>query len=97
MKNTPLFQVFTINIYLINTNDIVSFDSDLEDFRLTQNMHEKSGITFMNLCDEILFAYNAFNLETNTLYGLWREFLKRCELIEVVSNLRSSQTFSSYN
>jgi hypothetical protein len=83
--------------YLINTIDIVSLDSDLEDFRLIQNINEKRRITFMDLCDDILVAYNDFNLETNTLYGVWNEFLKRCELMQVVSNLRSSQTFSSFN
>lgn len=84
-------------LYLTNTIDIVSLDDDLNNFRCTQTVYEQRRSFFMDSCQEVLTSYAALNLETSTLYGVWTEFSKRCGLMQVVADLRNSQTTPGVN
>ena len=83
--------------YEINTIDIVSLHIDYEKFCSSRDLCEERRDGFMNECDKVLNNYNTLNLETNALYNLWAEFIKRCELIQVVATLHHSHISSGIN
>lgn len=83
--------------YTSNTIDIVSLDDDFQNYLITQNLYEERRNSFIDSCNTVLNSYTILNLETNLLYGVWNEFLKRCELMQVVAALQSSKISSSAN
>jgi hypothetical protein len=83
--------------YEINSINIVDFDDEYNNFLEYRGSCEDRRKTLLDYCDEVLENYTRLNLENTTLYNVWAEFLKRCDLLRKVAVLHSGVIGGTYN
>lgn len=72
-----------------NSIDIVHFAQEYKNFLSYRKVYGDRRRSLMNSCDGVLENYTRLNLENVTLYNVWAEFLKRCDLLRSVAALHS--------
>jgi hypothetical protein len=83
--------------YEVNTIDIVSLDKDVENFKGTGHFYTETRTWRLHHCEKVLTNYSSLNLETDIVLEVWKEFLKRCQLAQVLARLQRSQISASSN
>jgi hypothetical protein len=73
-----------------NAIDIAAFEDEYEDFDSYRTGNEKRRETLMEFCDNTSNAYAILGLQTNSLYTVWKEFLKRCQLLRSTAALHAA-------
>ena len=72
-----------------NAIDPVAFDEQLNQFKEYAYSIEKQRETLLQSCDSVLVNYTNLNNQTTTLYNVWNEFIKRCDLLIAMSDLHN--------
>jgi len=75
-----------------NSIDIVAFDREADNFRGSRTIYKDRRETLLDHCRQTLDNYKTLNLETEVLYKMWEEFLKRCNLIRAIAALQEQAT-----
>ena len=73
-----------------NAINIAEFDDEYQHFLSFRNVKEDHRTTLMNLCENTIVNYSNLNLQTTTLYNVWKEFLKRCSLLRAMADLHAN-------
>jgi hypothetical protein len=73
-----------------NAIDIAAFEDEYEDFDSYRTVSEKRRESLMNFCDATSNDYVTLGLQTNSLYAVWKEFLKRCQLLRSTAELHTA-------
>ena len=72
-----------------NAINIVTFEDEYARFLNYRTVHEDRRTSLMNFCDSALNNYTNLNLQTNSLYNVWKEFIKRCNLLRTLAELHA--------
>ncbi len=80
-----------------NSINIVTFDKEYEDFLSFRSVQEDRRVSLMDFCDKAINNYTSLNLQTTTLYNVWKEFLKRCNLLRTMADLHANALAISIN
>lgn len=75
-----------------NAINIVAFEDEYDRFYSYRTVSEERRESLMDFCNKTLNSYSTLNLQTTALYDVWKEFLKRSDLLKVVAGLHSQQT-----
>ena len=79
-----------------NAIDAVAFDEQFDQFRgyATSKVEQREAL--LQSCDSVLINYTNLNNQTTTLYNVWNEFIKRCDLLIAMSDLHDgTMTFNA--
>ena len=74
----------------INSINIATFDDEYQKFLSYRSEREDRRISLMDYCDKAINNYTSLNLQTTTLYNVWNEFLKRCDLLRKIADLHTN-------
>lgn len=72
-----------------NAIDAVSFDEQFDQFKEYANPVTNQCEYLLQSCDTALTNYTNLNNQTTTLYNVWNEFIKRCDLLVAMSDLHN--------
>lgn len=72
-----------------NAINVVEFDDQYNKFLDYRGIAERHRESLMNICTETITNYNNLNHQTSTLFNVWNEFIKRCNLLTIVSDLHN--------
>ena len=72
-----------------NAIDAVDFDQQLNQFKDYANPTLARRDDLLQACDNVLINYTNLNNQTTTLYNVWNEFIKRCDLLVAISDLNN--------
>lgn len=103
LENMELWEAYKevmhihFNNYEINSIDIVSFSNEDELFRGFASVWDDKNKYAFDYSDKAIENYNRLILETEIQYGIWKEYLKRFELIRLINENTASQILSSAN
>lgn len=75
-----------------NSINIVDFDNEYDTFLSHRSVQEDRRKSLMSFCDNAMNNYTNLNLETTTLYNVWKEFIKRSNLLRSVAELHTNAT-----
>lgn len=75
-----------------NAINIVTFEDEYEKFYSFRTVMEKRREGLIDFCEDAVKDYETLNLQTTTLYNVWNEFVKRCNLLRAVSDIHTSAT-----
>ncbi len=75
-----------------NSINIVDFDNEYDTFLSYRSVQEDRRKSLMSFCDNAMNNYTNLNLETTTLYNVWKEFIKRSNLLRSVAELHTNAT-----
>lgn len=73
-----------------NSINIAAFDKEYENFHSYRSVQEDRRVSLMDHCDKAINNYTSLNLQTTTLYNVWKEFLKRCSLLRTMADLHAN-------
>ncbi len=80
-----------------NSINIVTFDDEYDRFLSYRSVQEESRASLMDFCDKAIANYTNLNQQTTTLYNVWEEFLKRCNLLRTMAELHANALSISNN
>lgn len=75
-----------------NSINAVEFDDQYDKFREYREVAESHRDSLIDACTATITNYTNLNQETFILYNVWNEFIKRCNLLIVVSDLHNNAT-----
>lgn len=75
-----------------NAINIVTFEDESEKFYSFRTVMEKRREGLIDFCENAVKDYETLNLKTTTLYNVWNEFVKRCDLLRALSDLQNNAT-----
>jgi len=73
-----------------NSINIVTFEDEYDRFCGYRGVQEERRVSLMDFCDKTITNYTSLNLQTATLYNVWKEFLKRCDLLRKIADLHTN-------
>ena len=73
-----------------NSINIVTFEDEYDRFCIYRDVQEERRVSLMDFCDKAITNYTSLNLQTTTLYNVWKEFLKRCDLLRTMADLHAN-------
>ncbi|HEY5407050.1 MAG TPA: hypothetical protein VIJ92_08180 [Ginsengibacter sp.] len=73
-----------------NSINIVTFEDEYEKFHSYRSVREDNRVGLMDYCDKTISNYTSLNLQTTTLYNVWNEFVKRCNLLRAMADLHAN-------
>ena len=80
-----------------NSINIVTFEDEYDRFLSYRGVQEEHRASLMDFCDEAIVNYTTLNQQTTTLYNVWKEFLKRCNLLRAMAELHANALSISNN
>jgi hypothetical protein len=84
-----------INNWENNSINAVVFDQQFDQFKAYASVIETHRDDLLQACDKQVTNYTLLNNQTTTLYNVWDEFLKRCDLLIAMADLHSgTMTFN---
>jgi hypothetical protein len=72
-----------------NAIDAVAFDEQFDQFRGYATSKVEQREVLLQSCDSVLINYTNLNNQTTTLYNVWNEFIKRCDLLVAMADLHN--------
>jgi hypothetical protein len=72
-----------------NSIDAAAFDEQVDHFREFRTALESEREVLLKGCEETMDNYINLNQQTTTLFDVWSEFLKRCNLLTALYNLHN--------
>lgn len=72
-----------------NTINIARFEGEYEWFLAYRSVNEDRRENLMDFCTSAIDNYATLTLRTNSLYDLWKEYLKRVQLIRAAADLHA--------
>ena len=79
-----------------NAIDAVAFDEQVNQFKGYATSVAEQREHLLQSCDKVLTNYTNLNNQTTTLYNVWNEFIKRCDLLIAMSDLHNgTMTFNA--
>ena len=86
-----------INNWENNSINAVVFDQQFDQFREYAGVIETRCDDLLQACDRQVTNYTLLNNQTTTLYNVWDEFLKRCDLLIAMADLHSGTMIFNVN
>jgi hypothetical protein len=75
-----------------NSINSVVFDRQFNNFKEYRSEMESHREVLISSCEEVMTNYTNLNLQTTTLYNVWNEFIKRCDLLATMSDIHNKAT-----
>lgn len=72
-----------------NSINAVAFDEQFNSFREFSGVLESQREELLNECEEAMNNYTNLNLECINLFNVWKEFIKRCNLLTAMYNVHN--------
>jgi hypothetical protein len=80
-----------------NSINIVAYENEYENFLNYRSVKEEHRRTLWDYCDSTINSYTNLNLQTTSLYNVWNEFVKRCNLLRATAELHTGALAISNN
>jgi|GEM_PF-1970931 len=94
----PLFDEYDkictehMNNWQNNSINIAHFDEQFDNFKGLRSYMETGRENLVEDCSKVMSEYTMLTLETTGVFNTWNEFVKRCGLLQVLSDLHNKAT-----